>query len=393
MSSKSASSPATSLSVVNAEVAVQEDSPRSTGIPAGSPSASIASARRGSIADAAGIDLSAIGKAEARKVMSEEHRMLGFRPPHGSLAAEVQAAAAKHPEGNPEKQRPDVAKLKELARQDAIRILTERKHTSEISPIDEADRNANSSSSTGGVNLSTISVAEARALMSHEHRALGFRPPPGSLAAEAQAAAAKHPEGDGDTVDCEVLKEVALRDAERIKADRELNVAGEVYVSTVGQVGAETAVSATEGASGHTPPPSGLAGETNKATSAHPEGDSFPASDEDSHRLEEIGEHEAKKLKELEGEPKVQSGHSSNKDCATQVRDDTKYITNEADDIDLHIGDSVPATEPTDSYSADPVDPANLATQHGVGTVLRSAAMVRSDSSNDSVQIIGDVVG
>lgn len=28
--------------------------------------------------------------------------------------------------------------------------------------------------------------------MSHEHRALGFRPPPGSLAAEAQTAAAKH---------------------------------------------------------------------------------------------------------------------------------------------------------------------------------------------------------
>lgn len=41
----------------------------------------------------------------------------------------------------------------------------------------------------------TTSSAEARKLMSHEHRALGFRPPPGSLAAEAQAAAAKHADG------------------------------------------------------------------------------------------------------------------------------------------------------------------------------------------------------
>lgn len=40
-----------------------------------------------------------------------------------------------------------------------------------------------------------IDLVDARKLMSHEHRALGFRPPPGSLAAEAQAAAAKHPDG------------------------------------------------------------------------------------------------------------------------------------------------------------------------------------------------------
>lgn len=31
--------------------------------------------------------------------MSHEHRALGFRPPPGSLAAEAQAAAAKHSEG------------------------------------------------------------------------------------------------------------------------------------------------------------------------------------------------------------------------------------------------------------------------------------------------------
>lgn len=54
--------------------------------------------------------------------MSEEHKALGFRPPHGSLAAEAQAAAAKHPEVigvNP----PDIETLKEAARLDAARIL------------------------------------------------------------------------------------------------------------------------------------------------------------------------------------------------------------------------------------------------------------------------------
>ena len=68
--------------------------------------------------------------------------------------------------------------------------------------------------------------------MSHEHRALGFRPPPGSLAAEAQSAAARHPEGDGTHLDDAVLREIALRDAERIKADRELNL-GDVNVSAL----------------------------------------------------------------------------------------------------------------------------------------------------------------
>ena len=61
--------------------------------------------------------------AEARKVMSEEHKILGFRPPHGSFAAEVQSIAAKHPEGKPGAAPPDTGKLKEIAREDALRIL------------------------------------------------------------------------------------------------------------------------------------------------------------------------------------------------------------------------------------------------------------------------------
>ena len=92
-----------------------------------------------SIAEQIGIDLNAIGKgactaslqrrsaltagtAEARKIMSVEHRVLGFRPPHGSLAAEAQAAAAKHPDVKG-MQPLDPEKLKEAAKVDAERIL------------------------------------------------------------------------------------------------------------------------------------------------------------------------------------------------------------------------------------------------------------------------------
>ena len=55
--------------------------------------------------------------------MSEEHKILGFRPPHGSFAAEGQSIAAKHPEGKPGSTPPDTSKLKEIAREDALRIL------------------------------------------------------------------------------------------------------------------------------------------------------------------------------------------------------------------------------------------------------------------------------
>jgi hypothetical protein len=51
--------------------------------------------------------------------------------------------------------------------------------------------------------------------MSAEHKALGYRPPPGSLAAEAQAAAAKHP-NTSEHIDENTLREAARSDAARI---------------------------------------------------------------------------------------------------------------------------------------------------------------------------------
>ncbi|KAF9264517.1 hypothetical protein L218DRAFT_862795 [Marasmius fiardii PR-910] len=55
--------------------------------------------------------------------------------------------------------------------------------------------------------------------MSEEHKALGYRPPPGSLAADAQSAAAKHPEGKV-AIDPQVLTQAAIKDAARISSER-----------------------------------------------------------------------------------------------------------------------------------------------------------------------------
>lgn len=75
-------------------------------------------------------------------------------------------------------------------------------------------------------------TAEARKLMSEEHKALGRRPPPGSLAAQAQAAAAKHPKSNGHSPTHD-LQRAALEDAAKIEgvsatvAGIDLNYIGE----------------------------------------------------------------------------------------------------------------------------------------------------------------------
>ncbi|KZT69437.1 hypothetical protein DAEQUDRAFT_765513 [Daedalea quercina L-15889] len=377
----------TTASIVTSEVpVVNGDILRATGTPSVTPPLSDRPAsprsRRPSIAEAVGIDLEAIGKAEARKIMSEEHRVLGFRPPHGSLAAEVQAAAAKHPEGSPGKPLPDPVTLKELARQDAQRILAERKINADVTSPGMKAIHANGNvkavkpPATGGVNLTAISAAEARTLMSHEHKALGFRPPPGSLAAEAQAAASKHPEGAGvPTVDPELLKDIALKDAERIKADREVNMVGEVNVSTVGEVGAERIVNGTREALGHSPPPDSLAGEAQRAAEAYPQGGSFPALNGDALRLEELGRVDGAKLKARDAAEKLP-------------------LSGQADSVNGIFGD-IAAVKLSDVHKSQPaglLNPENFSVKHGIGSVLRAGGMRRMETG-DSVEIIGDVIG
>ncbi|KXN82380.1 hypothetical protein AN958_02618, partial [Leucoagaricus sp. SymC.cos] len=61
---------------------------------------------------------------------------------------------------------------------------------------------------------------EASQLMSEEHRTLGYRPPPGSLASEAQAAASKHDTGNLAKHNIETLQQAAKEDADRISKER-----------------------------------------------------------------------------------------------------------------------------------------------------------------------------
>ncbi|TBU43083.1 hypothetical protein BD309DRAFT_991240 [Dichomitus squalens] len=157
---------------------------------------------RGDASGPASVDLNSIGDAEARKLMSDEHKALGYRPPPGSLASEAQSAAARHSDAS---SGIDTATLARAAFEDASRIV----------PKNPAD-------------LNVEGVGEARALMSEEHRALGYRPPHGSLAATAQSAAAKHPESSSgadpatlaQAADPATLAQAAVQDAKKIEAER-----------------------------------------------------------------------------------------------------------------------------------------------------------------------------
>ena len=131
--------------------------------------------------------------AEARKLESEEHKALGYRPPPGSLASQAQSAAAKHPDAS------SGVSPKELRRA----AIEDAAHIAKLE-------------GEPGVPLSKVGAAEARKLMSEEHKALGYRPPPGSLAAKAQAVAAQHPEKSAG-VDSAALTKAAVEDARAIE--------------------------------------------------------------------------------------------------------------------------------------------------------------------------------
>ncbi|THH29313.1 hypothetical protein EUX98_g4881 [Antrodiella citrinella] len=150
-----------------------------------------------------------IGQSEARKIMSEQHKLLAFRPPGDSLAAHAQLAAAKHPVSSDPM---PVDILKRVAKVDAERILAQRNPTTadRQSPLLEID-----------VNM--ITKGDARLLMSFQHHALGYRPPPDSLAAKAQASIQRKSSSgsaaaEEQPIEETLLREAAYRDASRLNA-------------------------------------------------------------------------------------------------------------------------------------------------------------------------------
>jgi hypothetical protein len=94
------------------------------------------------------------------------------------------------------------------------------------------------------IDLEHVGAAEAKTLMSAEHKALGYRPPPGSLAAEAQAAAAKHPDEHLD-VDANTLRELAKQDAARIAKERQASEGGAAATAGSGSAFVSAPISGT----------------------------------------------------------------------------------------------------------------------------------------------------
>jgi hypothetical protein len=154
----------------------------------------------------AAVDLANVGITDAAAIESAEHKALGYRPPPSSLAAAAKTAAAEHPDasaGVP------LAQLHEAGRDDAARVRDQRGEPA----------TGGIEAGTASLNLSSVSTNEARTLQSAEQKALGYRPPAGSLAAEAQAEAAKNPAA-APTASTAELVQAARADAAEVELER-----------------------------------------------------------------------------------------------------------------------------------------------------------------------------
>ncbi|KAI0632819.1 hypothetical protein C8Q77DRAFT_1119916 [Trametes polyzona] len=210
----------------------------------------------------ASIDLDSIGEAEARRIVSEEHRALGYRPPDGPLAAQAQAAAARHPKGSliP----PNEKALVEAAEADAIRVAGEQggQPTYSMQHITvPGQTRLLSAAETVRIDIRGVGKDEANRIMSEEHSELGYRPPAGSLAAEAQSAAVHHPQGEPgvphpDTI---TLVEAAREDAQRVAAEREPDTVPSINIHTITKEEAQLLESLEHKFLGYTPPSGSLA--------------------------------------------------------------------------------------------------------------------------------------
>ncbi|KDQ54585.1 hypothetical protein JAAARDRAFT_196494 [Jaapia argillacea MUCL 33604] len=273
------------------------------------------------------VDLAEFSEREARKLMSEEHKALGYRPPPGSLAAEAQAAASKNPQGKgPELTRID---LREAAVLDAERVELERALASADEVEVEVEVQANVEAPPV-VDLIGISAKEARKLESEEHKALGYRPPPGSLAAAAQSVASKHPEGTGGPeLNRAELREAAIQDAENIEGIT--RGIGGIDLDKITQKEARKLMSEEHKALGYRPPPGSLAAEAQSAAAKHPNGD---AAHKELNRaqLREAAIEDAKRIEAERAAPALSSS-SGTLDLGNTSKDQVRELQSEEQKI------------------------------------------------------------
>ena len=136
--------------------------------------------------------------------MSHEHRALGFRPPPGSLAAEAQAAAAKHTE--PSKPRRNSNEPARKPRQQSMTVATAPGTNAHVRRGSSETRGKPRQNSSGANGNGAVGARRG----SNEHAKL--RRGSGERNGGARRASAVAPANKD-----ELLREAALRDAERIK--------------------------------------------------------------------------------------------------------------------------------------------------------------------------------
>ena len=118
----------------------------------------------------------------------------GDIPPPHVLAVETEKPRAEYTDSNTPPSAINTEALKVAALEDANRILE----------------------ATLSIDLDKVGIRDARVIMSEQHKCLGYRPPPDSLAAKAQRSSTKHPDSSLG-LDVMVLREAARADAEKIK--------------------------------------------------------------------------------------------------------------------------------------------------------------------------------
>jgi hypothetical protein len=170
-----------------------------------------------------------VGTADAAAIESAEHKALGYRPPPNSLSAAAKAAAVEHPDAS---SGASPTELAAAGRDDALRVKDEHAGTTASNGSGGATPASAIESGVAALDLGDVGRDAAQTIQSAEQKALGYRPPAGSLAAEAQAAAAKHPDGASETtaLSKDELKEMAVTDAAAVELERRGGVVAETTV-------------------------------------------------------------------------------------------------------------------------------------------------------------------
>ena len=142
----------------------------------------------------------ATGDESDSKTNPEETRVIGHTPLSSAFTKEAQSPTDKPAEPK------DTADTRTA-------IGTVHPQALKVTALEDASR---IQTAIQIIDLGKVGAKDARIIMSEEHKSLGYRPPPDSLAAKAQRSSLKHPDSSLG-LDAATLRDAARADAERIK--------------------------------------------------------------------------------------------------------------------------------------------------------------------------------